>query len=264
MAEAVPQEATLADFSTIKQNITILQLLDMMGVTSLKPAKAKVKGEEVETLRGECPCCKEGGDRAFVVYPHTNSYYCWSQNHGGDVLTLASRFWRLPLDEAGRKIAAHFNLAQTRKPAEAENGFDVGAFQKSLNPDAPELIPLGISADTIRFYNGGYCTKPSLKGKLALPVCDLTGAIKFFMGIAIDNREIVYPKLKDFRVPFFYGVDKLESGTLHIVYHPFDLLRAVDANIENVLALLTPVTRDVLTSLKALMDAKDLHTIEFH
>jgi hypothetical protein len=254
----------LAEFSTIKQSITILQLLDMMGIASLKPAKAKVKGEEVDVLRGECPCCKEGGDRAFVVYPHTNSYYCWSQKHGGDVLTLASRFWRIPLDEAGRKIAAHFNLSAPRKPAEAENGFDAEVFQRSLNPDAPELALIGISADTIRFYGGGYCTKPSLKGKLALPVRDIAGTIKFFMGIEIDNHEIVYPKLKGLVVPFFFGVDKLEGGTLHIVHHPIDLLRAVDNHIENVLALLTPVTADVLTSLKTLMDAKDLHTIEFH
>ena len=254
----------MAEFTTIKQTVTILQLLDMMGVAGLKPAKAKVKGEEVDTLRGECPCCREGGDRAFVVYPHTNSYYCWSQKHGGDVLTLASRFWRIPLDEAGRKIAGHFNLSAPRKPAEAENGFDAEAFQKSLNPEAAELAPIGVSADTIRFYGGGFCAKPSLKGKLALPVCDITGAIMFFMGIAIDTYEIVYPKLKDFRVPFFFGVNKLESGTLHIVHHPIDLLRAADNNIENVLALLTPVTPDVLTSLKALMEAKDLHTIEFH
>ena len=180
------------------------------------------------------------------------------------MLTLASRFWRIPLDEAGRKIAAHFNVSAPRKPAEAENGFDAEAFQKSLNPEAPELAPLGISADTLRFYGGGFCAKPSLKGKLALPVCDITGAVMFFMGIAIDSHEIVYPKLKDFRVPFFFGVNKLDSGTLHIVHHPIDLLRAADNNIENVLALLTPVTPDVLTSLKALMEAKDLHTIEFH
>ena len=48
------------------------------------------------------------------------------------------------------------------------------------------------------------------------------------------------------------------------MHHPLDLLRAVDHNIENVLALLTPVTADVLTSLKALMEEKNLHTIEFH
>ena len=200
----------------------------------------------------------------LVVYPPTNSYYCWSEKHGGDVLTLASRFWRIPLDEAGRRIAAHFNLSAPRKPAEAENGFDAEVFQRSLDPDAPELAPIGISADTLRFYGGGYCTKPSLKGNLALPVRDIVGTIKFFMGIAIDNHEIVYPKLKGLVVPFCFGVDKLEAGTLHIVHHPIDLLRAVDNNVENVLALLTPVTADVLTSLKALMDAKDLHTIEFH
>lgn len=255
----------MAEFSTVKEQTNIRQVLDMLGVTSLKEGREhnKKAGRVVDVLRGVCPICKQGDKRVFAAFPHSNSYYCWAEQKGGDVLTLASKFWGITLDEAGRRIATHFNISAPRKPAE-EKGFDVEAFQKSLNAEAPELEPLGITVDTLKFYNGGYCTKPSMKGKLALPVVDFDGKFSFFMGIDILTQEIHYPKIKDLQLPHFYGIDKLAEGTLHVVAHPLDLLRAVDGNIENVIALLTAITPDVLLSLSELMASKKLETVEFH
>lgn len=253
----------MAEFSTIKEKVTILQLVDAIGVTNLKSGTAKVRGSDTSVLRGTCPCCKEGGDRAFIVYPATNSYYCWGQKHGGDVLELASRFYKIPnMKDVGKKLETLFNISAPRIPT-GEKEFDAEGFGKSLDPSAPELQPLGIKTETLQLYGGGYCTRPSLKGKLALPVQDLDGNL-LFIGIEIETTAIVYPKLKDAKLPYFFGEQRLEAGTLHVVHHPLDVLRSVDGNMENVLALLTPVTPDVLAKLKELMEAKQLETVEFH
>jgi hypothetical protein len=251
----------VADFNTLKENITIMQVVEMIGLEATGYLR---KDREGETYRCICPMCK--GPRAFQIYPSTNSYYCWGEcKQGGSIIDLAIRFYDLKPAAAAKKLSEHFKLSAPRTAdARDEKPFDVEGFQKSLNPDAPELAPLRISADTLRFYGGGFCTRPSLRGKLALPIADVVGTVKGFMGIAIDTGALSFPKVKDFVVPYFFGVDKLESGVLHIVHHPIDLLRAVDGNIPNVLALLTPVTPDVLTSLKALMEGKELHMIEFH
>ena len=55
---------TYVDFQQIKATVSIEQVLDMLGVKHLKP--------HGDALRGHCPCCKEGNDRAFVVTPAKN------------------------------------------------------------------------------------------------------------------------------------------------------------------------------------------------
>ena len=49
---------------------------------------------------------------------------------------------------------------------------------------------------------------------------------------------------------------------LYLVTHPFDALRAANGGIENVIASLTLITPELLTSLQALMREKDAHTPE--
>ena len=48
------------DFTELKQHVGIERAVELLGV-NLKKAGAQ--------LRGPCPVCKDGGDRAFVVTP---------------------------------------------------------------------------------------------------------------------------------------------------------------------------------------------------
>ena len=127
---------TFVDFQQLKSTVSIGQVLDMLGVRYLMP--------HGDTLRGECPCCKEGNGRSFVVTPAKNSFYCFSEKKGGDIIELAARFYRIPQKEAAQRIAAHVGLngvgpapsAEPAAPAQAPStgGFDPKAYQASLDP----------------------------------------------------------------------------------------------------------------------------------
>jgi DNA primase len=260
----------LADFATIKAQVSMAQVIDMLGITGLT--------EHGETLRGFCPICKEGNNRAFVVTPARNIFYCFSEKKGGSVIDLVARMKRIPEAQAGQQIAAHFGLNGTTqgagKPADnapgaadgpqerKSSGFDPREYQRSLDSHHEALTGLGISPATIRAFGGGYAAKGVMRGRLALPICRTDGEITGFMGVAINGEtpEILYPK--GYTVPFLFGVQRVEAGVLYLVNHPLDALRATDGGMENVIASLTPITPDVLTSLQALMRDKDAHTLE--
>jgi hypothetical protein len=142
----------LADFAQIKAAVSITQVLDMLAITGLTP--------NGDTLRGYCPCCKEGNNRAFVVTPTRNIFYCFSERRGGSVIDLVARFKRIPEADAGRQIAAHFGLngtttgatkAADNVPATSEGsperkpaGFDPREYQRSLDPTHAALKDFGI------------------------------------------------------------------------------------------------------------------------
>ena len=65
------------DFGELKQRVSIERVAEMLG------AKLTKSGAR---LRGPCPLCKAGGDRAFVVTPAKRLYYCFGAcGKGGDV-----------------------------------------------------------------------------------------------------------------------------------------------------------------------------------
>jgi DNA primase len=259
----------LADFATIKASITIAQVLDMLGITGLTATG--------DTLRSACPICKEGNNRAFVVTPARNIFYCFSEKKGGSIIDLVARFKRITEAEAGRQIAQHFGLngastgagkpaatapaasegPQERKPA----GFDPREYQRSLDPSHTALKDCGVPEATIRDFDGGYCTKGLNRGRLTLPIHDADGAILAFMGLALkgEQPDIQFPK--DFKVPMFFNIHraaKQGGGTLFIVSTPMDVLRAWDNGLLDVICPLVPVAPDVLDQLAVFMREHDI------
>ncbi len=72
--------STGIDFAELKQRVGIEQVIQMLGL------RVKQNGHQ---LRGACPICKEGGDRAFVVTPAKGLYYCFGTcRKGGDMIAL--------------------------------------------------------------------------------------------------------------------------------------------------------------------------------
>lgn len=55
------------------------------------------------TFIGLCPLHKERTP-SFVVYPNSNSWYCYGCNIGGDAITLVMKLQELPFIEAVRKL----------------------------------------------------------------------------------------------------------------------------------------------------------------
>ena len=70
------------DFTELKQHVTIERATELLGV-NLKKAGAQ--------LRGPCPICKDGGDRAFVVTPTKGLFYCFGKCRKGQENQAAPR-----------------------------------------------------------------------------------------------------------------------------------------------------------------------------
>jgi len=71
------------DFGELKQRVSIERAVEMLGIKLTKSGPQ---------LRGPCPICKAGGDRAFVVTPAKGLYYCFGAcGKGGDAITMAAR-----------------------------------------------------------------------------------------------------------------------------------------------------------------------------
>ncbi len=262
----------MADFAQIKAAVSIAQVLDMLAITGLTP--------NGDTLRSPCPICKEGNNRAFVVTPARNIFYCFSEKKGGSVIDLVARFKRISEAEAGRQIAAHFGLngatagagkaadkpsaQQEPVPQSKAAGFDPREYQRSLDPTHAALKDFGIPEATIRDFDGGYCAKGLNRGRLALPVHDEKGSTLGFMGLALkgEQPEIIYPK--GFEPPPFFNLHRVGAGTLTLVSSPRDVLRAWDNSLRDVICPLVPLTPDVLDTITAFMRERQCETLEFY
>jgi len=262
----------LADFAQIKASVTITQVLDMLDITGLIP--------NGDTMRSACPICKEGNNRAFVVTPARNVFYCFSEKKGGSVIDLVARFKRIPEAEAGRQIAAHFGLNGTSNgagkaadnvPAAADgtqerkpSGFDPREYMKTLDASHAALKDCGIPEQTIRDFDGGYCSRGLNRGRLALPVHDAEGTLLGFMGVALNGEqpEILFPK--GFEPPGFFNLHRVGRGILYMVERPQDVLRAWDAKLTDVICPLTPLTPFRLDVLAAFMRERQCDALEFY
>ena len=85
------------DFGELKQRVSIERAAEMLGI------KLTRSGPQ---LRGPCPICKAGGDRAFVVTPAKGLYYCFGAcGKGGDAITMAANVRNCSLREAAEFLA---------------------------------------------------------------------------------------------------------------------------------------------------------------
>ena len=85
------------DFTELKQRVRIERAAEMLGI---KLAKSGPQ------LRGLCPICKTGGDRAFVITPAKGLYYCFGTcGKGGDAITMAANVRNCSLREAAEFLA---------------------------------------------------------------------------------------------------------------------------------------------------------------
>jgi DNA primase len=260
--------ANFVDFQELKAKVGIEQVLDMLGVKGLKP--------NGDALRGHCPCCKEGNDRVFVVTPAKGSFYCFSEKKGGDIIELAARFYRIPQKEAALRIARHFGFvdggaapdqppddpgARQERPTA---GFDAKAYQASLDPAHPALKDCGIPEQTIRDFDGGYCSRGLNRGRLVLPIHDGGGNVLAFMGLALkgEQPDILFPKA--FEPPSFFNLHRVGKGSLCLVQTPQDVLRAWNANLTDVICPLGPLTPNVIDSLAAFMRERQCEALEFY
>ena len=90
----------MPDFKRLKK-IPIVDVCLMLGI-DLKP-----RGKQ---YRAYCPICDHPSERAFVVTPAIERYWCFGYcRSGGDGLELYARMRQLTKKNAARELIKHFN-----------------------------------------------------------------------------------------------------------------------------------------------------------
>ena len=164
------------DFSELKKTVSIEQAADFLGL-ELKQSQHQ--------LRGACPTCNSGRERALAITPEKQLFYCFASETGGDCIKLVAHIKGIKQQEAAQELAEHFDRkVQATVPQRTESRkqpastFDPEAFGKRL-VYTNEVSALGINEeDAVRLGIGFH---PQRK-MVYLPIRNVDGSIAGFIG----------------------------------------------------------------------------------
>ncbi|WP_170162557.1 CHC2 zinc finger domain-containing protein [Methylocystis hirsuta] len=253
-------------FSELKERVNIEQVLPLIGIT-LKRHQAQ--------LRGVCPICKEGGDRALVVTPAKGLYYCFGKcRTGGDMISLVARVKDCSVREAAEFIAERMGITGSRSKAEATVPRDSSPQPLSgkeglkpleyLQPSHEAVQALGVAAETCEHFAAGFAPKGMMRGRLAIPIHDRAGALLAYCGRTVKDETPVLIFPKDFRPDtVIFNSHRIEQGDMiYVARDPLQVLQAYEHGVTNVVSFLGDITVDALHVLALLMDEKDVPSID--
>jgi DNA primase len=193
-------ESNWVDFKTIKQAVTIEQVLGRYGV------KLRRSGKE---LRGACPIHRGEGTDTFHANTDKNAFHCFSCQAKGNVLDLVAAMERCSLRDAALKVRDWFSISgplpETAKPAtstqlaKAEIG-ERGELNKPLNFQLQGidyrhlyLAGRGIDPETAEYFGVGFFPgKGSMHGRIVIPIDNERGELVAYAGRSIDGSEPKY------------------------------------------------------------------------
>jgi DNA primase len=222
-------------------------------------------------LRGFCPACKAGGDRALVVTPDKSLFYCFNAKIGGDQIALVAHLQGLKTNEAANWLAGTVpqnktatKQSDTTPPAPpTKTAFDPETYAKRLDPAHAALAPLGISPEILKAFNAGYAGSGTNRGRLALRLDDRQGRCVGFIGYALGDQQprIIAPNGVNI-AEYLFNAHRVQPGSLYLVRDVLQVLSAHEAGVENVVAFMSDITAQSLVMLTSLMDTVGCDTVE--
>jgi hypothetical protein len=254
------------NFSELKEKISIEQVVSALGI------KLKQHGHQ---LRGVCPICNDGGDRAFVVTPAKSVYYCFGKcRAGGDMLALYSRARGVSVREAAEAIAQKFGFGaggapqrDATIPSTVPPKPQQGKLQPLdyLQPEHELVQALGVSVETARQWEAGYAPKGIMRGRFAVPIKNLAGELVAYVGVAVSEEQsprLLFPTGFAPDAVIFNGHAIERGDTAYVARDPLQVLQASEHGVTNVVAFLSDITGDAVNALAVFMDEKDVPSVD--
>jgi DNA primase len=278
-------KANYVNFRTVKQSVSILQILDHYSLTS----RFK-RSQNGESLTGACPLHNGTNPTQFRVSVKKNCWNCFGDcKSGGNILDFVSRREGCTIREAAIRISEWFGLSSSepgephsndqspsddgestakRQPRRAKRaapceGGDVpnkplGFELTKLDTEHPYLKERGLSADTTRRFGLGFCASGSMAGRIVIPIHNIEGKIVAYAGRWPGEPPDETPKYKlpsGFRksVELFNlhrAIEAPDEQPLIIVEGFFDCIHLVECGYERTVALmgssLSPIQKQLL------------------
>ena len=169
------------EFTDIKQ-LSIVSVLDMLGLKVVK-----IYGE---TRRVNCPFCKYY--KSLAATPGINKFKCHNVKCGqyGSAIDLVQkvRGFATPR-EAALAIQAHFSDQNKTGATQPDHSATLQRILDRLLPEHEAVQALGITAETARLFESGYCPSGKQQGRYSVAVRDLEGVLVAFAGIAVTPDQ---------------------------------------------------------------------------
>jgi DNA primase len=187
-------------------------------------------------------------DRKIVITPEKQVFYSFADGKGGDSISLVSLHHGCSVKEAAEAIARHFGGNSSPKGAPHSSSprdgtrpaFDAGRYASKLDPEHETLASLNIGAETLKEWKAGYASDGINRGRLALPIAHLDGAVVAYIGRTLKDEQPVFTCPKDFDpAAYLFGADRVGEGEITVVRDVLDVLRASENGVDNCVAFLT-------------------------
>ncbi len=172
----------MADFALLKERVSLEQAAQQLGLT-MRSTGAQ--------LRGPCPACNSGGDRALVITPAKGLFYCFASGIGGDLVSFWGHIKKCSPADAGNQIAAAFGIGNKSSSAPVQ---ECTVPTTSPSPDAlkpldylvaahPAVQAVGFDEQTAAALGIGFAPKGMMKGLVAVPLRLPDGTLVGYAGI---------------------------------------------------------------------------------
>ena len=266
-------KAGWVDFKTIKDRVSVEQVLAHYGINWLRRS-----GDE---LRGKCPIHPNAeGERTFHVNLAKNLFHCFSCGaKGSGVLELVAALEKVSIRQAALKLQGWFIPGQgsergserSRKekapgakapPPAATKPMLSGSTEPTATTDSAAINPAltfelrnidhahpylrerAISEETARLFGVGYFPgKGSMSGRVVMPIRSAAGELVAYAGRSIDNSEPKYKLPAGFKkAAVLYNLDAAlkadRSRGVVLTEGFFDTIRIHDSGFPCVVALM--------------------------
>lgn len=171
------------DFAEVKARVPIDQAAERLG---LKVSKSGAQ------LRAPCPACKSGGDRALVITPAKQLFYCFAAEKGGDQIALVAHIRECKMTDAAEFLGGKSTVPSkgtstgtVRKDHATVPENEKGALKPLdyLQADHAAVEAVGFDQETAQALGIGYASKGLMRGTVAVPVRLEDGTLAGYIGI---------------------------------------------------------------------------------
>jgi DNA primase len=184
------QEAVVPyiDFGALKERISIEDAAQTLGLNLHKTSNQ---------LRGPCPACRKGGDRALAITPSKNLFFCFGNEAGGDQIALVAHIRGCKVSEAAELLAGMSTVASTvPRTGTGTVSKDRATVPEEHKGRANGLSPLdyldaehaaveaaGFNPEEAKALGIGYAPKGIMRGTVAVPIRDQHGTLLGYIGV---------------------------------------------------------------------------------
>lgn len=159
------------DFAELKERVSFGQAIALLGITMQKHGTQ---------WRGPCTACKKGGDRALVV-TEGKGFFCFATHTGGDVIAFVAHVRGCAVKEAAMLLAR--DTVPSTVPEVVKEGDKSLAPLTYLEHDHAAVLAVGFDPEIAKRLGIGYAPKGIMRGTVAIPIRDSTGALLGYIGV---------------------------------------------------------------------------------